>query len=89
MRYEVERPPWIESRLQDFFGAAEGPTIANGQHRLLLHLLAPNGRAAQITADLSGFWAGSYAEVKKALRGRYPKHDWPDDPRTASPRRRR
>ncbi|MCB9597685.1 MAG: ATP-dependent helicase HrpB [Sandaracinaceae bacterium] len=89
VRYEVERPPWIESRLQDFFGAAEGPTIANGQHRLLLHLLAPNGRAAQITADLSGFWAGSYAEVKKALRGRYPKHDWPDDPRTASPRRRR
>ncbi len=89
VHYEAERPPWIESRLQDFFGAAEGPTLAGGRHRLLLHLLAPNGRAAQITDDLAGFWAGSYAEVRKALRGRYPKHDWPDDPRNASPRRRR
>lgn len=89
VRYEAERPPWIESRLQDFYGAAQGPTLADGRHRLLLHLLAPNGRAAQITDDLAGFWDGSYVEVRKALRGRYPKHDWPDDPRNASPRRRR
>lgn len=89
VHYEVDRAPWIESKLQDFFGMAEGPTLADGRHRLLLHLLAPNGRAAQITDDLAGFWDGSYAEVRKALRGRYPKHDWSEDPRHASPRRRR
>ncbi len=89
VRYEVDRPPWIEARLQDFFGLAQGPTIADGRHRLLLHLLAPNGRAAQITDDLAGFWDGSYAGVRKALRGRYPKHDWSEDPRNATPRRRR
>ncbi|MCA9605680.1 MAG: ATP-dependent helicase HrpB, partial [Myxococcales bacterium] len=88
VRYEGERP-FIESKLQDFFGMAEGPTIAEGRHRLLLHLLAPNGRAAQITDDLAGFWDGSYAEVRKALRGRYPKHDWSEDPKNAAPRRGR
>ena len=89
VRYEAERPPWIESRLQDFYGATDGPTLAGGRHQLLLHLLAPNGRAAQITADLAGFWSGSYAEVRKALRGRYPKHNWPDEPATAKPGRGR
>ncbi|MBX3269566.1 MAG: ATP-dependent helicase HrpB, partial [Sandaracinaceae bacterium] len=77
--YEPGRAPYVASRLQDFFGAPEGPAIAGGRARLVLHLLAPNGRPAQITDDLAGFWRGSYAEVKKALRGRYPRHDWPDD----------
>lgn len=88
VRYEAERAPWIESRLQDFFGASEGPTVAGGRQALVLHLLAPNGRAAQITDDLGRFWASSYAEVRKALRGRYPKHHWPEDPAAAEPRRR-
>lgn len=89
VHYEVERPPWIESRLQDFFGSTETPTIADGREPLLLHLLAPNKRAAQITTDLAGFWERHYIEVRKELRRRYPKHSWPDDPLTAEPGSRR
>jgi ATP-dependent helicase HrpB len=85
--YEVGRPPWIASRLQDFFGATEGPRVAEGREPLVLHLLDPRGRAVQLTTDLGGFWDRHYEDVKKELRRRYAKHHWPDDPRTAEPRR--
>jgi ATP-dependent helicase HrpB len=87
VRYEVDRDPWIASRLQDFFGSAEGPAVAGGRVPLLLHLLDPRGRAVQMTTDLAGFWARHYDEVRKELRRRYAKHHWPDDPATAEARR--
>ncbi len=85
VHYEPDRPPWVESRLQDFFGSARGPTVADGRVALVLHLLAPNRRAVQVTTDLAGFWERHYPELRKALMRRYPRHAWPDDPRTASP----
>lgn len=81
--YEDDRPPWIASRLADFFGMSEGPAIAGGRVPLVLHLLAPNHRALQVTTDLAGFWARHYPELKRSLMRRYPRHPWPDDPRTA------
>jgi ATP-dependent helicase HrpB len=83
VHYEVGRPPWIESRLQDFFGLLKGPSI--GRAPLVLHLLAPNMRAVQVTTDLSGFWDRHYAAIRKELMRQYPKHSWPEDPRTAAP----
>ncbi len=85
--YEVDRPPWIESRLQDFFGLAEGPRA--GKTPIVLHLTAPNHRAVQVTTDLSGFWDRHYPAVRKELMRQYPRHHWPEDPRTASPRKPR
>ena len=72
-------------RIQEMFGAQETPTIAGGRQALLLHLLSPAGRPAQITQDLAGFWTNSYPAIKKELRGRYPKHEWPEDPQKAAP----
>lgn len=94
VHYEPDRPPWVESRLQDFFGSVAGPAVgpAKVQVPLVLHLLAPNRRAVQVTTDLAGFWSRHYPELRKALMRRYPKHAWPEDPRTAippSPRGRR
>jgi ATP-dependent helicase HrpB len=83
--YEDDRPPWIESRLADFFGLGEGPSVAGGRVPLVLHLLAPNHRALQVTTDLAGFWERHYPELRRSLMRRYPRHPWPDDPRTASP----
>ncbi|HEY5996440.1 MAG TPA: ATP-dependent helicase C-terminal domain-containing protein, partial [Candidatus Deferrimicrobiaceae bacterium] len=86
VRYEGGgRPPWVESRLQDFFGSKAGPSIGNGRFPLVLHLLAPNMRAVQVTAELSGFWERHYPAIRKELMRRYPRHDWPEDPSTASP----
>lgn len=85
VHYELDRPPWVQSRLQDFFGSTEGPSVARGQVPLVLHLLAPNRRAVQVTTDLAGFWERHYPEQRRALMRRYPKHSWPEDPRTASP----
>ncbi|HWB75547.1 MAG TPA: ATP-dependent helicase C-terminal domain-containing protein, partial [Nannocystaceae bacterium] len=85
VHYEVDRGPWIESRLQDFFGTARGPAIAEGREPLAIHLLAPNQRAVQITTDLAGFWSRHYPELRRALMRRYPKHDWPEDPLHATP----
>ena len=81
-------PPILAVRLQEMFGACDTPTIANGKVKLLLHLLSPGQRPMQVTQDLKGFWQGSYAEVKKDMKGRYPKHYWPDDPLLAEPTRR-
>lgn len=85
VHYEIGKPPWVESRLQDFFGMKQGPHIAAGRYPLVLHLLAPNQRAVQVTRDLAGFWERTYATVRKELCRRYPKHDWPLDGRTATP----
>ncbi len=78
-------PPWIESRLQDFFGMAAGPRLAEGRVPLTLHLLAPNQRAVQVTSDLSGFWERHYPSIRRELSRRYPRHAWPEDPLRAQP----
>ncbi len=77
--------PVLAVRIQEMFGATASPAIAGGRMPLLLHLLSPAGRPAQITRNLAGFWKNSYPEVKKDLKGRYPKHAWPDDPLRAAP----
>jgi ATP-dependent helicase HrpB len=82
--YSAE-PPVLAVRLQEMFGAVDTPAIAGGRVPLQLHLLSPAGRPAQITQDLAGFWRNSYPAVKKELKGRYPKHFWPDDPLSAEP----
>jgi ATP-dependent helicase HrpB len=83
INYEPGKPPWIESRLQDFFGLLKGPAV--GRTPLVLHLLAPNGNSVQVTTDLSGFWDRHYPAVRKELMRHYPRHSWPEDPRTAAP----
>jgi len=75
-------------KLQELFGLAETPRLGPRQQPLVLELLAPNGRPVQTTTDLRSFWARTYPEVRKELRGRYPKHPWPDDPWTAAPTHR-
>lgn len=80
--------PVLAVKLQELFGLAVGPTVCNGRIPVLLHLLSPAGRPIQVTRDLKGFWDGSYQQVKKELKGRYPKHPWPDDPWSAPPTRR-
>jgi len=80
-----ERPPWIESRLQDFFGLKVGPSVCAGRVPLVLHLLAPNMRAVQVTRDLAGFWKQHYPSIRKELGRRYPRHSWPEDGATAVP----
>ncbi|WP_339461333.1 ATP-dependent helicase HrpB [Pseudomonas sp. EA_105y_Pfl2_R69] len=80
-----EHPPVLAVRLQELFGLAETPRIAGGRQGVLLHLLSPARRPVQVTQDLASFWANTYAEVKKDLKGRYPKHWWPDDPMEAEP----
>jgi ATP-dependent helicase HrpB len=77
INYENGRPPWIESRLQDFFGMKETPRICSGRVPLTLHLLAPNRRAVQVTQDLAGFWERHYPTIRRELMRRYPKHAWP------------
>jgi len=89
IKYSLDGPPVLAGRIQQFFGVSETPTIARGRVKLLLHLLAPNMRPQQVTDDLTSFWDRTYSEVRKELRRRYPKHDWPEDPRTAVIRRRR
>jgi ATP-dependent helicase HrpB len=76
-------PPVLAVRLQEMFGQIETPRVAAGRVAVVVHLLSPAGRAVQITQDLAGFWKNGYNAVRKDLRGRYPKHYWPEDPRTA------
>jgi ATP-dependent helicase HrpB len=80
--YESGKPPVLAVRIQEMFGVGETPRVAGGRVPVLLHLLGPNYRPQQITADLASFWQNGYPEVKKELRRRYPKHSWPDDPLT-------
>jgi ATP-dependent helicase HrpB len=85
VHYEPNKPPWVESRLQDFFGLAQGPSVCAGRIPLVLHLLAPNMRAVQVTTDLAGFWERHYPAIRKELCRKYPRHSWPEDPRHAAP----
>jgi ATP-dependent helicase HrpB len=86
--YEAEQGPTIAVRLQELFGLNVHPSIAKGAVPLVLELLSPAQRPVQVTRDLPGFWRGSYAAVRTDLRGRYPRHPWPDDPANAMPTRR-
>jgi len=86
--YEAEQGPTVSIRVQEMFGLAAHPTIAGGRVPLTIELLSPAHRPVQVTRDLPGFWRGSYAEVKTEMRGRYPKHPWPDDPLAAPATRR-
>jgi ATP-dependent helicase HrpB len=80
VHYERGKPPWIESRLQDFFGMIETPRIGPQHTPLVVHLLAPNKRAVQTTSDLAGFWERLYPQVRRELMRRYPRHSWPERP---------
>jgi len=86
--YEAEQGPTIAVRLQELFGLNTHPSIAKGAVPLVLELLSPAHRPVQVTRDLPGFWRGSYAAVRSDLRGRYPRHPWPEDPASAMPTRR-
>ena len=86
--YEAEQGPTIAVRLQELFGLTQHPAIAKGAVPLVLELLSPAQRPVQVTRDLPGFWRGSYAAVRSDLRGRYPRHPWPEDPASAPPTRR-
>jgi ATP-dependent helicase HrpB len=86
--YEAEQGPTIAVRLQELFGLNIHPSVAKGAVPLVLELLSPAHRPVQVTRDLPGFWRGSYAAVRSDLRGRYPRHPWPEDPASAMPTRR-
>jgi ATP-dependent helicase HrpB len=86
--YDAEQGPTVSIRVQELFGLATHPAIAGGRVPLTIALLSPAQRPVQVTRDLPGFWRGSYADVKTELRGRYPRHPWPDDPLHAPPTRR-
>jgi ATP-dependent helicase HrpB len=86
--YEAEAGPTISIRLQELFGLAQHPSIAGGRIPLVLELLSPGHKPVQITRDLPGFWRGSYASVRTEMRGRYPRHPWPENPLEAAPTRR-
>ena len=88
IRYHEENDPVLAVRMQEMFGEATTPSIAEGRVPLVLELLSPARRPLQITRDLSAFWKGAYREVQKEMKGRYPKHVWPDDPANAAPTRR-
>ncbi len=83
--YETGRPPSVAVKIQELFGLRSTPRLAGGRVPLVIELLAPNARPVQITSDLENFWKHTYPEVRKILRGRYPKHPWPEDPFTAAP----
>ncbi|MDO8875640.1 MAG: ATP-dependent helicase HrpB [Pseudolabrys sp.] len=86
--YEAEQGPTVSIRVQELFGLTQHPSIAGGRVPLVIELLSPGHKAVQITRDLPGFWRGSYADVRSDLRGRYPRHPWPEDPTSAPPTRR-
>ena len=77
-------PPALSVKLQELFGLAATPAVDGGRTPLMLQLLSPAQRPVAVTQDLAGFWARTYPQVRKELRGRYPKHPWPDDPATAA-----
>ncbi len=86
--YEAEEGPKLAIRVQELFGLNRHPAIAGGRVPLVIELLSPAHRPVQVTRDLPNFWRGSYAAVKSEMRGRYPRHPWPDDPASAPATRR-
>ena len=82
--YESGDEPAISARVQEFYGLKDHPTLAGGRVRPVLHLLSPAHRPIQTTGDLARFWAGAWSDVKKDMKGRYPRHVWPDDPASAA-----
>ncbi|MCT4705162.1 ATP-dependent helicase HrpB [Enterobacteriaceae bacterium H16N7] len=88
IRYDEDNPPALAVRMQEMFGEAQTPVIAEGRVPLVLELLSPAQRPLQVTRDLTAFWNGTYREVQKEMKGRYPKHVWPDSPGDAMPTRR-
>jgi ATP-dependent helicase HrpB len=86
--YEAEEGPKLSIRVQELFGLDRHPAIAGGRVPLVVELLSPAHRPVQVTRDLPGFWRGSYAAVKAEMKGRYPRHPWPDDPIAAPATRR-
>lgn len=84
LSYAAGEPPVLAVKLQELFGLADTPSVAMGRVPVLLHLLSPGGRPVQMTSDLRGFWDRTYPEVRKELKGRYPRHPWPDDPWSAT-----
>lgn len=89
LEYSVDAtPPVLAVKLQELFGLASTPTVNEGRNRVLIHMLSPGQKPVAITQDLAGFWARGYADVKKDMKGRYPRHPWPDDPLTAPATRR-
>ncbi|HHQ4305862.1 TPA: ATP-dependent helicase HrpB [Serratia fonticola] len=88
IRYDADKPPVLAVRLQEMFGEQRSPTLAEGRIPVVLELLSPAHRPLQITGDLAAFWQGAYREVQKEMKGRYPKHVWPDDPANTAPTRR-
>jgi ATP-dependent helicase HrpB len=86
--YSSPDAPVLAVRLQEVFGVAESPRVLGGRVPLTMHLLSPAHRPVQVTQDLAGFWRSSYFDVRKDLRGRYPKHEWPEDPTNATPTKR-
>lgn len=89
VHYKEGQPPWLSSRMQDFFGTMQTPRVLSGSIPITTHLLAPNGQAVQVTTQLESFWQNTYPEVRKELSRRYPRHFWPEDPKTAEPLTRR
>ena len=85
IQYDRDKPPALAVRLQEMYGEAKNPCVANGRVPLVLELLSPAHRPLQITRDLAAFWSGAYREVQKEMKGRYPKHLWPDDPANTTP----
>ena len=88
LEYAGAEPPVLAVKLQELFGLADTPRVGSGRIPVTLHLLSPAGRPIQVTRDLRGFWERTYPEVKKELKGRYPRHPWPEDPWTATPTHR-
>jgi len=88
LEYAPDEPPVLAVKLQELFGLADTPRVGGGRIPVTLHLLSPAGRPIQVTQDLKGFWERTYPEVRKELKGRYPRHPWPDDPWTATPTHR-
>jgi ATP-dependent helicase HrpB len=88
LEYPPEGPPVLAVRLQEMFGQTETPTVAGGKVKVLIHLLSPARRPLAVTQDLPSFWKNAYADVRKDMRGRYPKHHWPENPLEAEPTRR-
>ena len=86
--YLPEAGPVLAVKLQEMFGQEDTPAVCGGKCPLTVHLLSPAGRPLQVTRDLAGFWRGAYAAVRAEMRGRYPRHPWPEDPLAALPIRK-